>query len=489
MNKRFLIKYLYKGKQFSVAFSEGTTNKHFLIGKKLTIGSDPSLLWQIYNPSFPKKHDLIINENGKYYFNLLKSFSISVKKGDKDLSLDEIKSLGLLKDNRLYLNEDYEGEVVIDENTTISFRAIPKPAPLTAEQKKLVSLLNRWPAISTQQKVTRFTVISVILAIIIFASIVGWTYTPSRAKTIFDRTEENIMVSMQVESPIEISQETTEFYEEPEIIEEGDGEAEAKAQEEAEQRAADAQRIQDRIAQRRRSAQANSQERYQNVGEGGGDQAGTGTALAVRSRVRGLRGTSRASSSFDIDVDTDSDYGGIAEALGRQADSQINTAVVSARGVRASDVRGRRTARIGSGETADIGTLNSNLGDGFEKVETIESTEIDDTELEKRQIERTKRERRDLTDNEKETQIREWFTSAILPRINQEFNSYKLRKTIRGKLDFRLIFKDDKIIKAIIRGQGSINDKTFIANLQKIIEGRALVDIGTYTINISQRFE
>ncbi len=489
MNKRFLVKYIYKGKVFSVAFSEGATNKHFQIGKKLTIGSDPSLLWQVYNHSFPKKHDLIINDNGKYYFNLLKSFSIRVKKGDKELSAEELKSLGLLKNNRLYLNEDYQGEVILDENTTIAFMAVNKTPALTQEEKRLIALLNRWPAITTQQKVTRFTIISVLLFIIIFASIVGWTYTPPREKNIFDRVEENMMVSMQVSANVELPEEEATFFEDEVVPEEGDGEAEAKAKQEAEEKAANQQAIRDRIASRRQAVRSSSTDRYQNVANkaGDGQQGGTGSALAVRSRVRGLRGASRGASSFDVEVDTESNYGSVAAALGRG--KEIGSTAVAEGGVSSSEIRGRRTARISSDGTTDLGQLASNLGDGNAPVETIGSKEIEGTDLEGGRIERKERERIDLTDSQKETQIREWFSNALLPRINQEFDRYKLRKTIRGKLVFKLIFKDDKIVKAIIRGQGSINDKDFIARLARLIEGKTYPNIGNYQIDISQRFE
>ncbi len=490
MNKRFLVKYIYKGKVFSVAFSEGAPNKHFQIGKKLTVGSDPSLLWQVYNPSFPKKHDLIINDNGKYYFNLLKSFSIRVKKGDKELSADELKSLGILKNERLYLSEEYQGEVILDENTTIAFFAIPKPAALTQEEKKLIALLNKWPAISTQQKVTRFTIVSVILFIIIFASIVGWTYTPPREKNIFDRVEENTMVSMQVSASVELPEEEVTFFEEEEVVtEEGEGEAEAKAQQEAQERAAQKQEIENRIAARRQANRSSSTDRYKNVANnaGSGQQGGTGTALAVRSRVRGLRGGSRAASSFDVEVDTESNYGAIAATLNRG--KEIGSTAVAEGGVTSREIRGRKTARISSDGTTDLGKLASNLGDGNAPVETIGSKDIEGTDLKEGKIDVVEREVINLTDSQKETQVREWFSNALLPRITQEFDRYKLRKTIRGKLVFKLIFKNDKIVKAIIRGQGSINDKDFINRLAKLIEGKTYRNIGNYQIEISQRFE
>ncbi len=94
-----------------------------------------------------------------------------------------------------------------------------------------------------------------------------------------------------------------------------------------------------------------------------------------------------------------------------------------------------------------------------------------------------------ITPTEKELIIREWFANALLPRINQEFASYKLHKTISGKLYFHLYFKDDKIIKAVIRGLGSINDKTFIKQVQKIIEHKQIARIGTYQIKLEHTFE
>ncbi len=489
MNKRFLVRYLYRGKQFTVAFSEGTTNKHFLIGKKITVGSDSSLLWQIFNPSFPQKHDLIVNDNGEYYFNLLKSFSIQVKKGDKELDLVELKSLGLLKDNRLYLKEDYSGSVIIDENTTIDFKAIPKEAALTTEQKKLVALWNRWPQISTQQKVTRFTIASVILFIIIFASIVGWTYTPPVAKNIFDRTEESMMVSMQVEDPIKATFEDQGVYTEPE---EGAGEEEAEAEaakaEQKAQEAAKKQDIQKRIAQRRKATQTSTTERYQAAGAGGG-ATGAGDLVAVKNRVRGIKGSGNRNSSFNVDVDTGSEYGEIAASLNRKSNNALNTAVMSDKGISARDAKGRSIAGVGTGVTGDLEQIASNIGGG-EGVKALEATEITGEEVTRGTIEQKKRERKDLTNSEKETQIREWFMVAFLPRINQEFDRYKLRKTIRGELNIKLIFKNDKIIKAIIRGKGSINDKDFIARIEPLFNNKSFPNIGDYQIDINNlRFE
>lgn len=487
MNKRFLVKYLYKGKTFSVAFSEGSGNKYFSIGKALTIGSDPKLLWQIFNPKFPRKHDLITNDNGTYYVNLLKSFSIEVKKGDKKLDLDELKSLGLLKNNRLYLKDGYEGKIHIDENTTIAFLSVPQVAPLNSDQKKTIALFSKWPEVSAQQKVTRVSIISVILFIIIFASIVGWSYTPPRKKNIFDRTEANI-ISMQLEVPLESKEPQMTFYEDP-VDDTGEGEAEAKAKaEQQEQERANEKAVSDRIAQRRGNVKASTEDRFKRPA-GGDGAAGTGTALAVTNRVRGLRGTSRQSSFSDIDVDTGSEYGDIAASLGRQQDDQLNTAAVSVKGVSSDEVRGRKTAGIGSGGNADLGTIATNLGNGLDEVETLESTDVGGTDLDKKELERKRREVRNLTNQQKEVQISEWFQSVLLRQINQEYDRYKLRKTIRGVLNFTLIFKEDKIVRANIRGKGSINDKEFIAKLQRIIEGRSYNNIGDYTITITQSFD
>lgn len=491
MSKRFIIKYLYKGKVFSVAFSEGSTNKHFLIGNKLTIGSDPYLLWQIFNPTFPKKHDLIINENGNYYVSLLKTFSIEVNKGNQKLGIDELKSLGLLKDNRLYMKEDYEGSIFIDENTTIKFQSIPIAAPLSSEQKKTIALLSRWPQVSAQQNVTRYSIISVILFIIIFASIIGWTYTPPREQNIFDRTEANTIVSMQVQAPVDVAPTETEYYDETEVDEEGDIESDKVAQQEAQARAT-AQNVNARMAERSQARRSSTPERYnRGAGGGGGNgQTGTGTALAVTNRVRGLKGTSRANSSFSgIDVDTGSEYGEIAASLNRQQNDQLNTAAVSARGVSADRVRGRRTTGIGSAGDTDLGSLASDLGDGYGDVQTVASTDIDDTNLGRQGIEGRVRVKKDLTDSEKELQINEWFKNVLLVQINQEYDRYKLRKTIRGRLIFTLIFKQDKIVRANIKGTGSINDKEFITKLRSIIENRTYQNIGNYTINITQSFD
>jgi len=497
MDKRFLIKYLYKGKQVTVAWSEAHAkiNKFFLIGNKLTIGSDPSLLWQIFNPTFPKRHDLIIKENQNYYFNLLKSFSIKVNKDGKELSLEELKSLGLLKDNRLYMKDDYSGSIIIDDNTTITFDPKPKPAPLTDEQKKFIALLNRWPKITTQQRITKYVIILVILLIMILASVVGWTYTPPAKENIFSLAEKELTVAIPIKATT-VATEEPEFYDDVEYSDEGELEdADVSEQKEAQDKVQDEAAIRQRAARRaaQRTATTSSAQRYSrtsgSIGGQGGSGLGTGGALGVKSRVRGLRGTSRENSSFtNIEVDTGSEYGEISKSLGRQKDDQLNTAAVSARGVKADQVRGRKTASIGSDGSADLGTLASNIGDGY-AVKTIEGEDVDGTSLETGQVEVRKRVIKNLTDPEKKNQIEEWFMTSILPRINIEFDSYKLRKSIRGELAITLIFKGDKIVRANIRGKGSINDREFISKIQRLIEGRTYPNIGDFTITITQNFE
>ncbi len=99
-----------------------------------------------------------------------------------------------------------------------------------------------------------------------------------------------------------------------------------------------------------------------------------------------------------------------------------------------------------------------------------------------------------VKDNElshrKDILIREWFMVVFLPRINQEFDRYKLRKTIRGELDIKLIFKNDEIVIASIKGKGSINDKDFIDRIQPIFNNKSYPDIGDYQFEINNlRFE
>ncbi|MBI9032780.1 hypothetical protein JEZ13_12380 [bacterium] len=490
--KRFLVKYIYKGKQVTVAWSEGNenTSKFFLLGNKLTIGSDPTLLWQIFNPAFPKKHDLIIKENQDYYINLLKSFSIQVNKDGKELGLDELKSLGLLKDNRLYLKDDFNGSIIIDDKTTITFNSFPKPAPLNPEQLKLVALLTRYPKATGMNKFTKYSVVLVILFLIGFASIIGWTYTPPPKENIFSMTEREMTVAIPVRRVDTSSQVAT--YEEVATDTEADVE-EAPTDQEA-QAVADRQALTQRAAQRaaQRRETTTTAQRYTGgqVASVGG-QAGTGEALGVKSRLKGLQGSSRASSSFsNLDVDTSSEYGDIARSLARQKDDQLGTAVVSARGVSADQIRGRKTASIGSEGGANLGEIASNIGDGY-AVQTIEGEDVDGTGLETGKIQARKREVVKLSDTQKDNQLTEWFTNAILPRINQEYDKYKLRKSIRGELIITLIFQDGKIIRANIRGLGSINDREFISTIKNLLEKRSTppANIGTYQFTVKPKFE
>lgn len=496
MNKSLLIKYRYKGKVFLVTFSGGERNKNFLIGKKLVVGSDPDLFWQIFNKQFPKSHDLVVKEDDKYYFNLLNSFSISVSKNKQELQLEDLKMQGILKGNRLYLNEQLEGKVIVDQDTEFTFQYVSIKEDLSQEEKKLAALFHQWPKATKMQKITNYTISLIVLFIVILASVLGWKYTPPKRSTIFDRAEREITmlteISLKTHSSVDLFQ---DFYDESadEPVEDTSQEqTEFDAARQAEQSA----RLSARLKQRQSSASASKADRYQDIaGSGEGldpSQVGTGSALAVRARVSGLQATGSREAYFtDVEIDTGSGYGEMAERLNRQKDDQLNVAAISSRGVRASELGGRRTTDLSArGSTAELEALETRLGDGTTSIEELGATALVGKAIDKGSVATTAGKNRvDLTDSQKEAHLREWFLSRLNLQITEQYNTFKLRKPMKGELTFRFVFVKDIVVSIRVIGRGSIGDSEFTKSLEDLIKGRRCPNIGDYRGNITQYYE
>lgn len=502
MNKSLLIKYFYKGKVFLVIFSGGDRNKRFLIGKKLVVGSDTSHFWQIFNKQFPKSHDLVIKEDDKYYFNLLSTFSISVSKNKQELELDDLKMQGILKGNRLYLNEQLEGKIIVDQNTEFTFQYVPIKEGLTHEEKKMVALFQQWPKATAMQKATTYTVSSIVVLILVLATVLGWKYTPPKKSSIFDRVEREITILTEVSlktPPADIS--FVDYQEETEDIADSTEEyvedtKQKPTAQDAERRTEQSARLTERLKQRQSSASASKADRYQDIaGSGEGldpSQVGTGSALAVRARVSGLQATGSREAYFtDVEIDTGSGYGEMAERLNRQKDDQLNVAAISSRGVRASELGGRRTTDLSArGSTAELEALETRLGDGTTSIEELGATALVGKAIDKGSVATTAGKNRvDLTDSQKESHLREWFLSRLNLQITEQYNAFKLRKPMKGELTFRFVFVKDIVVSIRVVGKGSIGDSEFTKNLEDIIKGRRCPNIGDYRGNITQYYE
>ena len=466
MQKSLFIKYLFKGKVFLVTFSHGQRDKHFLIGKKLVVGSDPTLFWQIFNDKFPKRYDLIVKEDDKYYLNLLNTFTIEVTKNKQALELNDLKNQGILKDNRLCLSEDIEGKVIVDENTEFSFSHINLKGDLTDEEKKLVALLHQWPKATGQEKFTRYSMIFLILFILILASIVGWTYTPPKKASVFDRAEKEISMMTELSLKVQTEETLFDYNDEDDYAEVADDTDSDVTQDDANRQASVNARQQARIKGRKSSSTASKGNLYQGVAGGSGSggsidasQVGTGSNLAVRARVSGLTGTGGRDSGFtNIEVDTGSGYAEIAERARRQKGDQLNAAAISSSGVIASRLGGRKTTSLSASGDVDLGTIASTLGDGNQSVAELKAKNIKIEGIESGEVEKIEAPKINLTNAQKDSHLEEWFTSRLSLQIQQKFNAFKLRKPIKGELTFAFVFRNDIVVSIKVTGRGSIGD-------------------------------
>lgn len=496
MQKSLFVKYIFKGKVFLVTFSGGQRDKHFLIGKKLVVGSDPTLFWQIFNDKFPKRYDLIVKEDDKYYLNLLNTFTIEVTKNKQALELSDLKNQGILKDNRLYLSEDIEGKVIVDENTEFVFNHIKLKDGLTEEEKKLIALLHQWPKATQQEKFTKYSMISLILLILILASVVGWTYTPPKKATVFERAEREI--SIMTELSLKPQTEETLFdYDEnyEEVVDDGTGTE--ITQDDANRQASINARQQERIKGRKSSSKASKGSLYSGVAGGSGaggsidaSQVGTGSNLAVRARVSGLTGAGSRESGFtNIEVDTGSGYAEIAERARRQKGDQLNAAAISSSGVIASRLGGRKTTSLSASGDVDLGSIASTLGDGNVSVAELRAKNIKIEGIESGEVEVIEAPKINLTNAQKDSHLEEWFTSRLSLQIQQKFNAFKLRKPIKGELTFAFVFRNDIVVSIKVTGRGSIGDKEFTKSLEDIIKGKRCPNIGDYVGRMIENYE
>lgn len=497
MKKSLLVKYLYKGKVFSVVFSGGQRNKHFLIGKKLIIGSDPKIFWQIFNDSFPKTHDLIVKEDDKHYFNLLSSFNLEVKKNNQVLELNDLKNLGILKNNKLFLSDDMEGKITVDQNTEFSFQYITIKETLSDEEKKLVALFHQWPKATGQEKFTKYSISILVLFILVLATIIGWNYVPPKKSTVFDRAEREITILTELElkvAPSDESFDDTSADEAEEVIEESDGDAKKRV--DANQKNQINTRQQARMKDRQSKASAGKAGRYQGIAGGGGggssSATGTGSGLAVKSRISGLKGGSRQQDSGfrGLEVDTGSGYQEMADRLRRQKDDQLNSAAISSRGVRASELGGRKTTGLSASGDVDLEALTNTLGDGTVSIRELGVTAVAGDDIAMGSVEVIDNAPKiNLSDAQKEGHLKEWFVSRLNLQITEKFNTFKLRKPMKGELMFRFVFRDDKIVSIKITGQGSIGDKEFTKALEDMIKNKRCPNIGDYSGNVKQYYE
>jgi hypothetical protein len=160
MSEKFLnMQFIYKGKIIDVAkYKRDFKNKFY-------IGSDKNLLWQILNPSFPKKYLLLTKIGNNYAFSLNNKMKIEVNKDGRTLTTDELRRAKLITGNKLILSPNTTGRVNILNDWEIEYKfETPYRRVLSSMERAIISKYRRYESLDRN---TKFTGLFLILSLII----------------------------------------------------------------------------------------------------------------------------------------------------------------------------------------------------------------------------------------------------------------------------------------------------------------------------------
>ncbi len=485
----FLI-YNYRGKQFVIAKDDPEIHRLFRLGKKLVIGSDAKNLWQIYDNKFPKKYVFVEKGQDSYFVNLQKNMSIVVSDGNKELTLEELKSKGLLKNNKLYLKEGYSGSVHINENTEIKFRFVRGSVALTEDQKRMVANFTKRPPLASDQKITRSLIFIVLILVIAFASYMNYVYEPVVKKSVFEQTRDNLKREMTVSAEVKVNTPTNvatvektggegeKIDETPqEVTPTDDQTTNANTMSNADALALISATQVDLVNQT--MSTQNTQVAGMPSGGGGG---GAISGSLISSTMSGLKGNNNRKTTINIgNVSTSTSIDDRINALAAGRGLDTGLAAVGAGGESVTTVaEGRATNLIASTDINAIKDYNANVGKNpGGGIEDTGTANVAVSGLPKTVDPKAIIEEPTVTgETAQQSRVKQWFTGTMGPQISGLYNTYKLTKPIRGYLDFTFKIVKGKVVKVTITG--SIKDKKFINELRKILNKKTITGLVDY---------
>src|SRR5690554_2647073 len=115
MAKILSLRLNYKGKFLDYAKEGKEIKKNFIIGQ------NKYLQWQILEPSFPDKHQLIKQKGGEFVMQLVPGSELSCEKDGNPLDLSYLKQHNLLSGNELVLKKDIKGTMTISQDWSVDF--------------------------------------------------------------------------------------------------------------------------------------------------------------------------------------------------------------------------------------------------------------------------------------------------------------------------------------------------------------------------------
>ncbi len=186
MAKILSLRLNYKGKFLDYAKEGKEIKKNFIIGQ------NKYLQWQILEPSFPDKHQLIKQKGGEFVMQLVPGSELSCEKDGNPLDLSYLKQHNLLSGNELVLKKDIKGTMTISQDWSVDFDfREPWVAVLTAEERAIVAQYARRSAPDAVSRFNRTVIWIVLLLAIAFLMLFDLALKPEYA------LEETIQQRMQ----------------------------------------------------------------------------------------------------------------------------------------------------------------------------------------------------------------------------------------------------------------------------------------------------
>lgn len=127
-----------------------------LFKSKWFVGSNKYLLWQILDPAFPDKHQLITQKGNDFVMNLVPGAKLECSKDGKPVDQGYLQSNGILKGNELQLTSDMTGTMVLNPDWKINYRFIePYVHILTEDERQIVAQYSRRAESTSEEKFGR----------------------------------------------------------------------------------------------------------------------------------------------------------------------------------------------------------------------------------------------------------------------------------------------------------------------------------------------
>jgi len=167
------LRLFYKGKPLDIA-KPGRGFK-----KKLHIGTNKHLFWQILDPNFPQKHLFVFDQGGQYYMQLLENTKLECFRDEKPIDQATLKSANLLTGNKLKLTFNLTGTVILGPDWTVRFEYVePWIKVLTPEEKQIIAQYSRRAELTSVERFNRNMVLSVSFLTIAFLAVYDLALKP-----------------------------------------------------------------------------------------------------------------------------------------------------------------------------------------------------------------------------------------------------------------------------------------------------------------------